>query len=167
MLTILHRGYNMTYAENMDNWRCWALDLEAETPGKLKAKIDRVLAQASKLEINVPAWRHDHRGWHRVMITSRVNFKAGSYAASKGLVKLWVTKTTPAEYAHQPDKIERSQAEATELFADTPEVRAMIAEHQNLVVEETRARNARHDYFEAMPRIDVAQFEPDVEPARD
>jgi hypothetical protein len=46
-----HNGYEITYSENEDLWRCWTLELEAKTLSALKTKMNKLDADRRRLDM--------------------------------------------------------------------------------------------------------------------
>lgn len=56
-----HNGRKITYAENQDVWRCWAMNVEAKTLTALKSKLDKIDADARRIDAT-RAYLLDHHG---------------------------------------------------------------------------------------------------------
>jgi hypothetical protein len=48
-----HNGHVITYAENEDVWRCWDMNIEAKTLSAIKAKLNKVEADARRCNVPV------------------------------------------------------------------------------------------------------------------
>jgi len=55
-----HNGHAITYAENEDVWRCWSMNVEGKTLSAVKAKLNKLDADARR--VNVPVIVLNHYG---------------------------------------------------------------------------------------------------------
>lgn len=142
-IEIEHGGYKVRYDEQADVWRCYDLDLEAKTLSALKTKINKVDADARRVD-NVAVFKmseHDRRPT-AAFITLIDNEK-----------DVWISG----------DKVKwgkpgREKTAVTNLILDIQENRDAIQEAIRLskIADEasTRARDARI----ALPRMTMDQL---------
>lgn len=109
MITTEHNGVEIKYSDNRDLWICPDLDLEAATLSALREKINKVQADARR--VNVPVICLGYYG-------ATIEF-AGTATLIDRDGGVWVTRNKGKR---------RSKMSRDRVLADTPENRALIAE---------------------------------------
>lgn len=143
-ITTTHRGHEIAYSENGDVWRCWAMDLEAPTLSKLKAKINKVIADGAKLG-NIAAYAFEG-SWSNsideVLITA--------LSADKG-DRVWIIQPS----LRNEGFMQRREVKLDELIPATEEARVAIQVWKSLVAAQEEARKAVKKAREAIPRLTI------------
>lgn len=165
-LELTYRTYAVHYADNMDVWRCSALDLEAERLPTLKAKIDKVIAASRKLAEPVPVVYVDHWGVPKpARIMALVQPKKDRSGAEKEPSSAWCM-TPDAERFFDPaagkyayrDTDTRKKLPLERLFQDTPENAARLTEAKQLEAEIERLTDRRTAVLKAMTHVSATLF---------
>lgn len=165
-LELTYRTYVVHYADNMDVWRCSALDLEAERLPTLKAKIDKVIAASRKLVEPVPVVYVDYYGTAKpARIMALVQPGKNRDGSEKEPSSAWCM-APGTERFFNPSKVSydfrevdtRKKLPLDRLFQDTPENAARLAEAGQLEVEIKRLTAKREAVLKAMTHVSAALF---------
>lgn len=165
-LELTYRTYAVHYADNMDVWRCSALDLEAERLPTLKAKIDKVIAASRKLVEPVPVVYVDYHGAAKpARIMALVQPGKDRQGSDKEPSSAWcMTPGTERFFDHSKGGFgyrevdTRKKLPLDRLFQDTPENAARIAEAGQLEAEIKRLTAKRAAVLKAMTHVSAALF---------
>lgn len=161
-LTIEHKGYVLNYVDNQDIWRCYAIDSEAPTIGKLKAKIDAFVSRLNKLRTEVPAIYigSDYSSDRKFEACEIVSVAAKP--GYRNATAVWTTRDHDEKWRGEIRVVkDRKKLEAADLAPDTPEVRAMVVELRRLIAVADAAMLAQREYRKSIPRVDISTLEKD------
>lgn len=131
-----HKGYKIGYFEESDTWRCYELELTAPKLSALKAKIDKIDADARKLD-RVPVVVLG--GWN-----SRAKFGVALSWASKDALWLMIDRR-------------RSKEPCNTIVPDGPETRAQLARADALEKQAAGLRADAAAIIAAIPRWQPSQ----------
>lgn len=132
--TTKHNEHEISYNEDDNSWRRPSLSVEASSLAALRAKINKIDADARR--IDVPVLFRDYSGWNRGRATL---FEGDRY--------VWVSQ----------GKTRRKEGVSGVIF-DTTENRAIISEVNKEVARlqaEVKVQQARLD---ALPRVTMASL---------
>lgn len=142
-MELSYRGYAIRFGENSETWRCWSLDVEAEKLSTVKAKIDRLIAAARKLENPVPVIYVD---WHQVVKPVKVIAFAQPRKDRHGVVgeptEAWCMVPDRERYfdheakeTRYRDVEKREKLKLEMLYVDTPENRDGLRELERITAQ--------------------------------
>jgi hypothetical protein len=160
-----HKGYVITYAENEDVWRCWALDgIEAKTLSAMRGKIDKIDADGRRVS-NIRAWRlpstADYGGPEPVVIVMLVeDDEKPRYGEPPG-PRAWVLHVDRTTWEISKGRAKsREKVALLSLAAHSPEAQAAI-DLWLAAVDDLRAAKAKADAaLKAVPRMTLEQVSP-------
>jgi hypothetical protein len=130
-----HRGYVIRYSENDDVWRCYDINYQNVSVGKVKAKIDAVEREHRKMARPVIQISHGGEAHDCVLV---------SLDESKD--RCWITKDVKGA-------VKREKTSISQLADPTPEVRAMVADMQEKHAAYMAAMRAHSASRDAIPRL--------------
>lgn len=145
-----HRGYELRYSDNEDVWRCHKLNLEHKSLNKAKELINKIDADARKLDAGVALIYLSTSGIEPVTATM-IDLDG------KGV---WVNQmTTSAKYPFKKT-VERRQKHSREaLVLDTPENRELIEAARVKRTAGYALIKEADAMFKAVPRIRLDQLQ--------
>ena len=143
-------GITIHYSENEDLWRCASFDVEGKTLSAVKAKVNKLLADARRLA--------------RRLAEPIAVFTVDSWsmkASEKGVVtlvesdkKVWLITTKTVWWkGEQREEKARSKIDIEREILDTPEARAVLKDvREKIAALEARIRTEKAR-IEALPRL--------------
>jgi hypothetical protein len=132
--TIKHNEHEVSYHEDDNSWRCPSLSVEASSLAALRAKINKIDADARR--INVSVLVRDYSGWNAAQAT-----------LFEGDRSVWVSQ----------GKSRRKEAVSGVIF-DTPENRAIISEVNKEVARLQAEVKDQQSRLGALPRVTMASL---------
>jgi len=146
-----HNGHEIVYSENQDVWRCWKLDLEAKTLSALRNKINKIDADARRINIEVI-----RVGSYHQPTSDRVNCTMIDADGESA----WVIETkTHKVYGVTKTETTRRKVDLRSLAECSPENEALIAEWTRLFREQRDAEARAKAAAEAIPRLTASRLQ--------
>lgn len=136
-----HNGYEITYSENEDLWRCWVLDLEAAKLSTLKDKVNKIDADNRRLS-QCAVWHIGYSG--QAVLRNAVLVDTDS---------VWLV--TPGTEKKQR---RREKVKLESVALDTPENRALIGAYHTAGEVSAQALRAVSAARSAIPRATAADL---------
>lgn len=166
-LEVTYRGYAVAYSENQDVWRCWSLDVEGERLPTVRAKIDKVIAAARKLDNPIPVIYVNYQDQPvpvRIMSLAQPG-KDRRTQQEKEPDAAWCMVPGEERYfdhekraaAYRPVE-KREKLPLSMLYVDSPENREALAEAQRMQAEIIRLTEKRKETLKAMSLVGTAIF---------
>lgn len=129
-----HNGHGVRYVENQDVWRCWELDVEANTLSALRAKINKIDADGRRLDnVNVLLLEYDGSS-HEAVAT----ILSGDHA--------WLMIGKDGKPQRRKEKLSR-------IVLDTPDNRRLLKDAQTALFAARKADKTAREMIEAIPRV--------------
>lgn len=153
MIETEHRGYQISYSENQDVWRCHTLELEGSTLTQLKNKIGRYLAKIARASEVIPAihalYGETFEDCFVVSLAAKTNYR--------GEPQVWTYKERQEKWRGEIRTVrDRKQNDASRIILDTPENRELVLEAKRLVDIARKAKDAASEFIKAIPRMDIS-----------
>jgi hypothetical protein len=145
LITVEHRGYSITYAENEEVWRCYAVDFEHASLSRVKARVDKIAAEDRRLGIETIVVTERHReklAFAEGTATMLIAPKKGRYSNAESRPAAWVMI-----------KGERSKRDLVDLIEDTPENRRAVVAFQTAEKEMLAAKERAKVAYAAIPKL--------------
>lgn len=141
-----HRGYKITYGENEDVWRCWALEIEAPGLSTVKRKIDVIDRKRRAMAEPVRAYLlNDHQAPREVgvsLLAEAPNPNRSYEAAGKA----WTLNDPSQSKGREKTSIDR-------LMPITPEAMAALEVFVAAKAAERAATAKAKAAYNAIPRL--------------
>ncbi len=144
-----HNGHKITYAENEDVWRCWALDLDAKTLGALRTKINKIDAEARRVD-NVNAIKVNEHGFGSHEPVEIVMVDGDSAWVIHRQQRMWRGQMEP--------KLVREKVKLHQLALDLPETVVAFDRLAEARAAERAATLAAREAVAAIPRVTAAEL---------
>jgi hypothetical protein len=144
-IKIEHNGHTITYSENEDVWRCWALEAEAKTLSILKTKINKIDAEARRVDVKV--FEIDRLSKEQKIVKCLMVDADGK--------SVWILEEGKTKFRGEDVKGRRKKTLVTSIAEVTPENRALIGAYHQAVADEDKARRRTAAALEAIPRLTV------------
>lgn len=156
-IAIDYKEFEITYSENENVWRCYAVNVEAPSLQGVKNKINAFLAEARRME-GVAALLVSSRYNYRAPEPCRVQMIAEKTSAIQGDM-VWVAVDNWVMWRGEKiNRPERRKVEAKSVVVDTQENRALIAAAEAQIAKMREAEKSADHALAAIPRIDLSAF---------
>lgn len=131
LIKTTHRGYEISYSEVDDLWRCQSLWPEDASLSKLKEKINRIDVEVRRIDA-VPAYLINYDNTEEVKVTSLTDERTHA----------WIVQDS-----------RRSKAPLAKLVPITDETRKQAAEVKRLINEARLLREKSVEIVSELPRM--------------
>lgn len=148
-LSVKHNGFEITYSENEDVWRCWQADVQSPKLSVVKQKLNNIIAADRRLDaVPVIVLGYDD---------TPVEGVATLLVGEKGV---WVKRMRRVygTYSRGRNELGRVKEGLDNVILDTPENRALIAEFVRLHEAARNATDAARAAKRAIPRATREQL---------
>lgn len=157
-IAIEYRGREITWSENEDEWRCWAIEYSSPKLSSVKRKIDTIDARKRKVSCAVVVlsdWNWTSRKSKPGSITSLVKGRDGSPSGDAFVV---FEEEEVCRGEKRTVKVRRKIGAANLGDPAAPDFEEKLAAFEAAVAAEAAATAARRFAFEAIPRLTLEKL---------